>query len=421
MIAEFPEKLAFLFEPARYKVLYGGRGGAKSWGIARALLIKGAQRPLRVLCVRQIQASIRQSVHGLLKKQITELGLGDRYEVGTTTIQGSNGTEFIFSGLWQHLDSIKSMEGIDVCWVEEAQNVSEDAWAILIPTIRKAGSEIWISFNPDAETDPTYVRFVKHPPPGAKVVEIGWQDNPWFPEELRVEKDWLYSVDPEAADHVWGGRTRKHAMAQILRGRWRVEDFEPQESWFGPYFGVDWGFSTDPIALVKLWVDFDPPNPEAPEERRKASLYVEHEAWGLGVDVDDTPALLSRVPGSKLFVIKADNARPELISHCQQHGFPRMEACTKGPGSFEAGIDHLRSYRQIVIHSRCKHTAEEAKLWSFKVDRLTGEVLPEQVDKHNHCWDASRYALQEVIKGNALAGIELDAGVGAQRNPWRIG
>ena len=210
---QFPEKLACLFEPARYKIAYGGRGGAKSWGFARALLILGAQRKLRVLCAREFQNSIAESAHALLAQQIDLLGLAGLYEVQEKRILGSNGTEFIFKGLRHNISSVKSTEGIDVCWVEEARTVSKSSWDVLIPTIRKEGSEIWISFNPELEDDETYKRFVKSPPTGAVVVKIGWQDNPWFPATLRQEALDLKARDPAAYLTVWEGHCK-----QVLDG-----------------------------------------------------------------------------------------------------------------------------------------------------------------------------------------------------------
>lgn len=393
MEVEFAGPLRFLFDPARYKVAYGGRGGAKSWGFARALLIEAMRRKLRVLCARELQVSITDSVHKLLGDQIELLGLGGFYRVGKATIRGRNGSEFIFSGIRSNITKVKSMEGIDICWVEEAEKVSEESWSVLIPTIRKAGSEIWVSFNPHEDTDPTYKRFIASPPPDAKVVKIGWRENPWFPEELRKEKDYLFSVDPEAAAHVWDGETRNMTDAQVLRGRFIVAPFEPDPSWDGPYYGVDWGFAQDPSTMVRVWVD---------DAARK--LYVDHEAYGVGVELDDLATLFDVVPGGRIHISRADNARPETISHLQKRGYPKMRACAKGPGSVEDGVEHLRSYLQIVIHPRCVHTAEEARLWSYKMDRLTGDVLPELVDKHNHCWDAIRYALEPIIRTVAGAG-----------------
>ena len=213
MQVEFPEKLAFLFEPARYKIAYGGRGGAKSWGFGRALLILGAQRPLRVLCAREFQNSIAESAHALLAQQIDLLGLGGLYDTQEKRIFGTNGTEFIFKGLRHNVASVKSTEGVDVCWVEEARTVSKTSWDVLVPTIRKEGSEIWISFNTELEADETYQRFVKRPPTGAIVRKIGWEDNPWFPEVLRQEALDLKARDPVAYETVWGGHCK-----QVLDG-----------------------------------------------------------------------------------------------------------------------------------------------------------------------------------------------------------
>lgn len=206
MIAEFPEKLQFLFEPCRYKVVYGGRGGTKSWGFARALLILGTQRALRVLCARETQKSIVGSVHKLLSDQIAALALGHHYIIEKGRIIGANGTEFIFEGLKHNVNNIKSLEACDIVWVEEAQSVSKGSWDVLIPTIRKNGSEIWVSFNPDLATDDTYKRFVLEPPSNAKVVKVGWQDNPWFPEELRILKDDTLARSPADYDHIWEGQ-----------------------------------------------------------------------------------------------------------------------------------------------------------------------------------------------------------------------
>lgn len=217
MNADFPEKLELLFQPARYKVLYGGRGGAKSWGIARALLILGRQKPLRILCAREIQKSIADSVHKLLSDQITELGLGSFYRVQNTTIFGANGTEFLFAGLKQNISNIKSFESVDIVWVEEAANVSKNSWDVLIPTIRKDGSEIWISFNPELETDETYQRFVRRPPPDARVMQVNFRDNPWFPAVLKKEADYLKANDPDAYNHVYEGLCKQVVEGAIYK------------------------------------------------------------------------------------------------------------------------------------------------------------------------------------------------------------
>ncbi|ODT75481.1 MAG: terminase [Nitrosomonadales bacterium SCN 54-20] len=206
--AEFPEKLSFLFEPHRFKVMFGGRGGAKSWGVARALLIQAANRPLRVLCAREFQNSIKESVHHLLESQIEKIGLKSFYEVQNTTIKGANGSEFIFAGLKNNVTNIKSLEDVDIAWVEEAQTVSKTSWDTLTPTIRKAGSEIWITFNPQLESDETYQRFVVSPPSDAVVVKINWNDNPWFPDVLDKERLERKERDPDGYQNIWEGNCR---------------------------------------------------------------------------------------------------------------------------------------------------------------------------------------------------------------------
>lgn len=347
-----------------------------------------------MLCAREIQNSIRESVHQLLETQIDELGFRGEYSVFERVIRNRNtGSEFIFEGLKNNVTKIKSMEGIDIVWVEEAEKVSNRSWEILIPTIRKPGSEIWVTLNPDEETDPTYQRFIKSPPPGAVVVRMNWRDNPWFPDELRAEMEYLRRVDYDAYLHVWEGECRKRSDAQILAGKWRVEWFEPDLAWDGPYQGVDWGFANDPTTLLRMWIDRT--KPTGPR------LMIEHEAWGLRVDLDDTPELFDHVPQAREIMTLADSARPETISHMNNHGYPNISGAEKWPGSVEDGIAFLRSFAEIVIHTRCTHTAQEARLYSYKIDKLTQIVLAQVEDKHNHCWDAIRYALQPLIKQSA--------------------
>lgn len=391
-VADLPEYAEALFAPMRYKVLYGGRGAARSWSVARALLIKAAATPLRVGCFRELQKSIKDSVHRLLTDQIDLLGLPG-YEITDHEIRHVNGSLFLFEGLRHNVTKIKSLEGIDIAWVEEAERVSKGSWDVLIPTIRKAGSEIWVNFNPDLEDDPTYQRFVVAPPPNAWVAKVSGADNPWFPEELATERAYLYAVDPDAAAHVWGGECRTATDAQILRGKWVVEEFEPEHGWDGPYHGADFGFAQDPNVLVRCWI--------APGTLKKSTgrLMIEREAYKVGQDTDDIPDQWQLiVPGCERHVIRADSARPETISYLRRHGFPKIEGVAKWTGSVEDGIAHLRQYERIVIHPRCVHAAFEARHYSYKVDDRTGDVLPVVVDKHNHIWDGVRYALAPLIK-----------------------
>ena len=224
--AEFPVKLSFLFEPCRYKVAYGGRGGAKSWGIARSLLILAAKNPLRILCAREFMTSMKDSVHKLLCDQIESLGLLGFYEITQNSIRGKNGSEFAFVGLKNNVANVKSYEGVSICWVEEAQTVSRLSWNTLIPTIRKEKSEIWISFNPELESDETYQRFVLNPPANSKVVKINWSDNPWFPETLRLEKDALKARDIEAYNTVWEGLCRQTVDGAVFAREVQMAELE---------------------------------------------------------------------------------------------------------------------------------------------------------------------------------------------------
>lgn len=207
MHVQLPSSLEFLFHPARYKVAYGGRGGAKSWSFVRALLVRAWQSPTRILCARELQSSIKQSVHQLIADQIGALK-APGFTVNDKSITHSNGSEFIFEGLRYNVDRIKSLEGVDICAVFEAKNVSKNSWNVLIPTIRKDGSEIWVEFNPELETDETYVRFVRNPPPSAKVAKVGWQDNPWFPKVLDDERELLRQRDPDGYLNIWEGNCR---------------------------------------------------------------------------------------------------------------------------------------------------------------------------------------------------------------------
>jgi phage terminase large subunit len=224
--AEFPLKLAFLFQPQRYKICYGGRGGAKSWGIARAMLILGAKKPLRMLCAREFMTSMKDSVHKLLSDQIVAMNLTGFYEITQSSIRGRNGTEFAFVGLKNNVANVKSFEGVDLCWVEEAQTVSKSSWNVLIPTIRKEQSEIWVSFNPELETDETYQRFVVNPPDNCKVVKVNWQDNPWFPDTLALEKDALKARDPNAYNTVWEGLCRQTVDGAIFAREMQMAELD---------------------------------------------------------------------------------------------------------------------------------------------------------------------------------------------------
>lgn len=383
---ELPEKLLYLIsDSARYKVAYGGRGSGKSWSAARCLILLALKSKIRVLCTRQLQTSIKDSVHKLLSDSISEMGLSSYFDITRDSIRSNNGSEFIFKGLQNQTNEIKSIEGIDYCWVEEAQSVSNDSWDILIPTIRKEDSEIWITFNPDREEDATYQRFIINPPPNSIIKLVNYVDNPWFPEVLQREMEYDREVDYGKYEHVWLGKTIIDTDAQIYHGKFEVKDFETPEG-VTFFYGADWGFANDPTAVIRCFI-------------KEQCLYIDYESGGVGVEFEELPQLFEQIPDIRRWDIRADSARPETISYMARQNF-KVKACPKWKGSVEDGIEYIRSFRRIYVHSRCKHTYEEFKFYSYKQDKNTGEILPIVLDKNNHYLDALRYALNPYIQKN---------------------
>lgn len=407
---QVPAKLLpFLQEKARYKVAHGGRGGAKSWSIARLLLILAyTQRGHLILCTREFQASIADSVHAVLKSQIQLMGLAPWFKVTDNEIVcWLTGSRFIFKGLRRNINEIKSTEGVTICWVEEAQAVTEASWLTLIPTIRTPGSEIWISFNPMEDDDPTWKRFVKNPPPNTICVEINYNDNPWFPSVLEEERLFMLRTDPDAYDWIWGGKTRHVSQATIFKGRFRIDAFETPDTQRRFLHGADWGFANDPTVLIRCW--------QNDGGAGRLRLMIDYEAYGIGVESDDIPMLFAGgianknkavypgIPGCRDHPIKADGARPETISYVRRKGF-NISAAKKWSGSVEDGVTYLKTYDEIVIHQRCPHMAQEARLYSYETDKRTGDILRDIADEHNHCWDAVRYAHDGLITAKGSLG-----------------
>lgn len=381
---EIPEKLLFLLTTkARYKVTYGGRGSSKSWSIGAGLIIKALEKKCRILCTRQLQTSIAQSVHKLLSDTISRLGLEDRFEITQSTIRCDNGSEFYFKGIQNNINEIKSIEGINYCWVEEAQSVSQESWEILIPTIRAEDSEIWVSFNPDREEDATYQMFVAQKRDDCISVLVNYEDNPFFPETLRKEMEYCKQVDYGKYEHIWLGKTVINTEAQVYHDKFEVKEFETPEG-VTFYYGTDWGFANDPTTLIRCFI-------------KDHCLYIDYEAGGVGVEFEEIPKLFSAVPYEKQWEIRADSARPETISYVARQGF-NIKPCPKWQGSVEDGVEYIRSFRRIYIHPRCQHTYKEFQFYSYKTDRITGEILPIILDKDNHYLDALRYALNPYIQ-----------------------
>lgn len=382
-----PRVFAPLLEPSRYKGAWGGRGSGKSHFFAEALVERAMLVPgTRAVCIREVQKSLEQSVKRLIEDKIEALGLGPRFRVMDKEIQTPGSGLIIFQGMQSHTaDSIKSLEGYDIAWVEEAQSLSAHSLRLLRPTLRKDGSELWFSWNPESSDDPVDQLLRGPNRLGGAVVKANWRDNPWFPDVLADERRVDLGRDKDEYDHVWEGGYVTISDAVIFRNRVVVKDFDtPDKARF--FHGADWGFSQDPTVLIRCYVQDD-------------TLYIDHEAFGHGVELDDTPALFDSIPTSRKWPIKADNARPETISHIKRKGFPQIGPADKWKGSVEDGISCLKSFRQIVVHERCVHIAKEFRLYSYKVDRVTGDILPIIVDKWNHGIDALRYALDGYIKG----------------------
>lgn len=394
LVVETPIAFAELYTiplgAVRERSYYGGRGSAKTWQVARALLVLGMRRRLRVLCLREYQATMRQSVLKVLEDMIRRLNLGGFYRVGKTGILGANGTEFIFAGLRRDVDQIKSTEGVDIAWIEEAQSVSGNSWEVLTPTIRAPGSEIWSTWNPGGADDATYKRYVLTQRGNAIVRKVTWRDNPYFPEVLRLEREELLRADPEAEAHVWEGEPWARSDSEVLAGKWRVCDFTPDDTWGEPLFGADWGFARDPSVLVKLW-------------RYDGRLYLEHEAAGIQWDMDETALRFKEIPGATKYPILADGARPETINEMRKRGL-KVKAADKWAGSVQDGIAHLRTYSEIVIHPRCTTAISQARLWRYKEDPRTQLVIPKLRDGNDDAWDATRYALSRVMQRKADGG-----------------
>lgn len=381
---KIPEQFAAFEKPARYKVAYGGRGGGRSWTMARMLLWRAIAGKIRILCAREFQTSIADSVHRLLSDQITSLGLDMYFEVTQKEIRSVSGSVFLFKGLRHNASEIKSMEGVNICWVEEGHNVSPDSWDYLVPTIREPESEIWVSFNPVDEDLETYQRFIEHEYPSIVRVKTTIFDNPFAPQVLLDEAEHDRIADPDRFDWVWLGNPRKLTEASIFGDKVRIAIFDtPEVDRF--YYGMDFGFSNDPTTINRSYIVGD-------------TLYIDYEASGVGIEIPELPSLMMQVPGADRWPVVADSSRPETISYLNNHGF-RVMSSPKGAGSIEEGIEYLRGYKEIVIHERCRLLASEAKWYSYKVDKATGHILPKPVDAHNHGWDALRYAHAHLMRG----------------------
>lgn len=395
-----PERMELLLYPRRFKVFYGGRGSGKTANVVSYLIEKARFRNSRVGCFREIQNSIKESSYAELVDEINRKGHAQEYRcVDGEITHHTTKSKFVFRGLWRNITAIKGMAGLTDVFCEESENISQISWDTLIPTVRASGSEIIIVFNPNKETDPTWTNFVEpyidkmidgiYQDDDIVVVNVNYVHNPWFTEELKQHMNQMKVVDYDRYLWVYEGKFNKRSDEQVFGGKWRIDNFEVKPEWHGPYFGMDFGFSTDPTAMVEVYIE------ELPGGRR--NIYINREYGKVGLEITDTPAAMEQsFPMAKRARWYADCARPETISHIKRSGFD-IHPCTKWPGSVEDGVTWLRGCDSIIIHERCKEMQNEAAMYSYKVDKLTGNVLTDIVDAYNHYWDAVRYALNDHI------------------------
>ena len=385
-----PEWALPLLEPSRYKGAWGGRGSGKSHMFAEMMLEEHIMNQSQSsVCVREIQKSLNQSVKRLLEMKIQEMNAGAYFEVQDAVIKSKKADgRIIFQGMQNHTaDSIKSLEGYDRAWVEEAQSLSQTSLDLLRPTIRKPGSELWFTWNPRQASDPVDLLLRgPTPPKDANVIKVNYADNPWFPSVLKDEMEYDRRRDPDKYQHVWRGEYLQNSESRVFRN-WRIEDFDAPADAIHR-LGADWGFSVDPTTLVRCHII-------------GRTLYIDHEAYMVGCEIVNTPELFMQVPEAEKWPIVADSARPETISHMRRNGFPKIMTAVKGPKSVEEGIEFLKNYT-IVVHPRCTHTIDELTLYSYKTDPLTGKILPVLEDKKNHVIDALRYACEAVRRANTV-------------------
>jgi phage terminase large subunit len=380
-----------LRQSVRFKAAWGGRAGGKSHYFAEAMVERMVENPnLRCVCIREIQRSLKFSAKFLIESKIRKLGVAHLFDILTTEIRRKNGSGIlIFEGMQDHTaDSIKSLEGFGIAWVEEAQSISARSLSLLIPTIRSEGSEVWFSWNPDQPEDAVDKMFRSEagPPPNSSVVSVSYLDNPHCTQVSLEEAERARDLSTDLYNHVWLGDYNTKSKAQIFSGKWRIDEFEADESkWDGPYYGADWGFGPHPTAAVRCWI----------YDRR---LWIDFESHEYHLELDDIAARWEcDIPFITRCTVRADSAEPSIISHVRSKGCRGIVGVDKWPGSVAAGIKYMQNFQQIVIHSRCKHTQDEFRLYSHKVNKA-GDVLPDIVDAHNHLIDSIRYAIAPLIK-----------------------
>jgi phage terminase large subunit len=404
---DFPEKLDFLFEPSRYKILYGGRGSGKSWGVARALIAKALREPIRVLCARELQNSISDSVIALLADQIKAMGLEDSFDVQRTAIFGKNGSEFSFAGLKHNVTSIKSFEGVDYCWVEEGQAVSKVSWETLIPTIRKPNSEIWVTFNPDLDTDETYKRFVVNPPTNSIVRKVNWNDNPWFPQVLQDELEQLKQKDPDSYLNIWEGHTRQMLDGAVYANELRkaMEENRIKDLQIDKSIGVSTFWDLGWADMTSIWFVQTIPGGEVRvidfyQNCQKTIDHYVHVLEGKGYIYKDWwlphDAENKNMTGKSVKDILETMGKPIRIT-------PKL--------SIADGINAARTLlnRCYIHENNCSDGLQNLRHYRYDVDPNTKMFSNKPLhDQHSHAADAWRYVAVALDEGVSAWGKSIN-------------
>lgn len=403
---DLPEYAGDLWLPFRHLAWHGGRGPGKTRTVATGLILQSMERHERVLCGRETQRSIRDSSKRVLDDEIDRLGVRSVFTSTETEIRGPHDSLFLFNGVRGNATGLKSIEGVTTFWGDEAQAFSQGSIDTIVPTIRVPSSRLIWTWNPDLPTDPIDVMFrgEKGPPPNSIVRQVNYQDNPWFPDVLRVAMEHDRARDTDKYLHIWEGQYRLNSEARVFKN-WTIDSDIAPDAGTELRLGADFGFSIDPSCALRCWID-----------GRK--IYVDYEAWGLGVEIVNLPNLFMTIPDAEKWWLTADSARPETISHLRGHGFPRIRPAAKGARSVEEGVEWLKSY-DIVVHPRCQHLIDELTHYSYKTDSLTGQVLPILEDKNNHMIDALRYACEGARRALSAKPAVTSVAIPSMATAWR--
>jgi phage terminase large subunit len=401
---------------ARYKVVWGGRGGGKSIAVADALITLATQRKIGVLCCRETKGSMDDSVHTLLLERMEALGFSSLFTSTNEGINCKNGSFFKYKGLLDRgVQAVKGVQGITHCWIEEGQCVSSYSWEILKPSIRgkaqgkeqaiKNAPEIWVSMNPELESNAIYTDFFNkswyvdleapenakiqyHQADNALLIKANWDSNPYFPDILNEERLRCLRNNPQGYEHIWEGACRVNSDAVVFKGKYKIEAFKPRDEWGQPYYGLDFGFSNDPLAFVKCYVHAD-------------CLYIDAEFYKTKIEINDIVGAIKSVdPVAINRPVLADSARPDLISYLKCNGLPFVKGAKKTVGSknyVQDSVAFLLNFKQIIIQPHCTNSIKEFSTYSYKTDRYTNDILTKLEDANNHLIDAIRYALNELM------------------------